>query len=409
MTVIPDTAAIRRLPTIEFVALLAMLFAMTAFSIDAMLPAMPEIAGELTPEAPNRAQLIITSFVLGMGIGTFVTGPLSDTFGRRAVILGGAVLYSIGAVLAWAAPTLELVLAARLLQGLGVAGPRIAGVALIRDLYAGRDMARLVSFVMMVFTLVPAVAPLFGAFIIDGFGWRGIFVAFVLFAAISMTWFMLRQAETLPVSNRRPFSSTALIEAAREVLTHRLVMSVTLVQTLAFASLFTTLSSTQQVFDQSFGRAEGFPKWFAVIALIAGTASLLNARLVPHLGMRFMVKATFAAQVANSTVILAIFMFGLVPDYMNFWFYLYWTITVFFMIGLTIGNLNALALEPMGHIAGMASSIVAALATVLSVLVAVPIGLAFDGTPVPLMAGVLGCSLTALLLMRLVPRADVIG
>ena len=409
MTAIPDTAPIRRLPIVEFVALLAMLFAMTAFSIDAMLPAMPEIAQELTPDAPNRAQLIITSFVLGMGIGTFVTGPLSDTFGRRAVILGGAVLYSIGALLAWVAPTLELVLAARILQGLGVAGPRIAGVALIRDLYAGREMARLISFVMMVFTLVPAVAPLFGAYIIAGFGWRGIFVAFVLFAVICISWFMLRQAETLPVEKRRPFSPAALMEAAREVVTHRLVMSVTLVQTLAFAALFTTLSSTQQVFDQSFGRAESFPKWFALIALFAGTASMLNARLVPHLGMRFMVSATFAAQVVNSTLILAVFLFDFMPDHMNFWLYLYWTITVFFMVGLTIGNLNALALEPMGHIAGMASSIVAALATVLSVLVAVPIGLAFDGTPVPLMAGVLGCSLAALLLMRLVPRPDVIG
>lgn len=409
MTAIPDATPVRRLPLVEFVALLAMMFAMTAFSIDAMLPAMPEIAGELTPHAPNRAQLIITSFVFGMGLGTFVTGPLSDTFGRRPVIFGGAVLYCIGAVLAWVAPTLELVLAARILQGLGVAGPRVAGTALIRDLYSGREMARLISFVMMVFTLVPAVAPLFGAFIIAGFGWRGIFVAFVLFAVISMTWFMLRQAETLPFEKRRRLSAAALLEAAREVMTHRLVMVVTLVQTFAFAALFTTLSSTQQVFDQSFGRAESFPKWFAVIALTAGTASILNARLVTHLGMRFMITTTFAYQVVNSAIILAIFALDLAPAGLAFGLYLYWTISIFFMVGLTIGNLNALALEPMGHIAGMASSIVAALATVLSVVVAAPIGLAFDGTPVPLMAGVFGCSLVALLLMRLVPRPGVIG
>src|SRR5690606_31104242 len=148
----------RRLPLPEFIVLLAMMFAMTAFSIDAMLPAMPEIAADLSPEAPNRTQLIITSFVFGMGLGTFLTGPLSDALGRRRVIVGGAVLYCIGAALAWVAPSLWLVLAARVLQGLGVAGPRVAAMALVRDLYSGRQMARIVSITMMVFVLVPAVA-----------------------------------------------------------------------------------------------------------------------------------------------------------------------------------------------------------------------------------------------------------
>ncbi|WP_413855420.1 MFS transporter, partial [Albidovulum sp.] len=173
---------VRRLPLPEFIVLLAMMFAMTAFSIDAMLPAMPEIAADLSPEAPNRAQLIVTSFVFGMGLGTFLTGPLSDALGRRRVIIGGATLYCLGAALAWVAPSLWLVLAARLLQGLGVAGPRVAAMALVRDLYAGRQMARIVSITMMVFVLVPAVAPLIGSFIIAGFGWRGIFPAFIVFA-----------------------------------------------------------------------------------------------------------------------------------------------------------------------------------------------------------------------------------
>jgi DHA1 family bicyclomycin/chloramphenicol resistance-like MFS transporter len=396
----------RRLPLPEFIVLLAMMFAMTAFSIDAMLPAMPEIAADLSPEAPNRTQLIITSFVFGMGLGTFLTGPLSDALGRRRVIVGGAVLYCIGAALAWVAPSLWLVLAARVLQGLGVAGPRVAAMALVRDLYSGRQMARIVSITMMVFVLVPAVAPLIGSWIIAGFGWRGIFPAFIAFALLSTGWFWLRQAETLPVRARRPLRFATLAAAVREILTHRLVVMVILVMTLAFACLFATLSSTQQVFDRHFGLAESFPRWFAVIALLSGFASVLNARLVVRLGMRAMATGTFAAQTVNSAVMVLLFGAGLVQEGAAFWVYFYWTVTVFFMAGLTIGNLNALALEPMGHIAGTAASVVTALATVLSVLVAAPIGLAFDGTPLPLMIGVFVCSALAVPLMLALPRRE---
>ena len=404
MTALADPLQERRLPLPEFVAMLAMLFAMTAFSIDAMLPAMPEIADELSPAAPNRAQLIVTSFVFGMGLGTFVTGPMSDALGRRRVIIGGAVLYCFGAALAWIAPTLELVVAARILQGLGVAGPRVAALALVRDLYAGRQMARIVSFIMLLFVLVPAVAPLIGSYIIAGFGWRGIFPAFMVFSVLATGWFSLRQAETLPPAARRPMRVTSLAASVREIIIHRLVFMVIVAITLVFASLFATLSSTQQIFDQYFGLADTFPLWFAVIALISGLASVLNARLVMRLGMRMMVNATLAAQTVNSAVVTMVFAMGWVSGDAAFWLYLYWTITVFFMVGLTIGNLNALALEPMGHIAGTAASVVTALATVFSVLVAAPIGLAFNGTPTPLMAGVFICTALALPLTLALPK-----
>lgn len=382
----------RALGQTEFIALIAMLFATIAFSIDAMLPALPEIAAELSPNAPNNAQLILTSFVFGMGVGTLFAGPLSDSYGRKTVIVGGALLYCAGAMLAYVAPTLDSMLLARVLQGLGAAGPRVVALALVRDVHSGPRMARIVSFAMMIFTLVPAVAPLLGQFIIAGFGWRSIFLAFLLFSVVSVLWLVIRQPETLPRADRRPFRAAPLWAALREVMALRSIRLSILAQTLAFAALFGTLSSTQQLFDQTYGRAETFPLWFALIAVVSGTSSLLNAALVMRLGMRRLVRVSFATQMLVSAAFVIAFALNLWPAPevlpVEFYAYLIWTIGVFFMVGMTVGNLNALALEPVGHIAGMAASVTGALSTVFSVILAAPVGLAFNGTPLPLMIGV---------------------
>lgn len=390
----------------EFIALVAMLFATIAFSIDAMLPALPGIADELSPEAPNRAQLILTSFVLGMGLGTVVAGPLSDAFGRKPVILWGAVLYVVASGIAWAAQSLEAMLAARVLQGLAAAGPRVVSLAMVRDLYAGRQMARIVSFAMMIFTLFPAFAPLIGQGIIALFGWRAIFGAFVLFALASSGWLWLRQPETLPPERRRPLSVRPLMAALREVLANRIVVMTMSAQALSMGLLFATLSSTQPIFDVTFERAESFPAWFALIALLAGSASFINASLVVRLGMRRIVSVALGGQIGMSGAMLALHLAGLVPEAAGFALFFVWALGVFFMVGLTLGNLNALALEPMGHIAGMASSVVGAFATVGSVLIAAPVGLAFDGTPVPAMAAGLVLSSLAFAIIRALPRRE---
>ena len=390
-----------RLPRAEFVALMAMLFATIAFSIDAMLPALPEIAMELTPETPNRAQLIITSFVLGMGIGTLFTGPLSDAFGRKPVIIGGAALYCVGAALAWTGESLELVLAARAIQGLGAAGPRVVALAIIRDLYEGRQMAQLMSFVMLVFTLVPAMAPAIGAAIIWGFGWREIFACFILFSLITALWLAVRQPETLPAPRRRPFRPRVLWAGIVEVVTHRQVMLVIAALSFTFGCLFGVLSSTQPIFDVTFGQAAEFHWWFMLIALIAATGSILNARVVMVLGMRRVAGLAFLAQAVLSAAMVGLSLAANWEAGWAFAVYVGWTAGVFFMVGLTIGNLNALAMVPMGHIAGMAASIIGSIATVLGVAIAVPVGLAFDGTPLPAALGVLICCVASYLIIRM--------
>lgn len=382
-----DAARSRALSLPEFVALMAMLSATIAFSIDAMLPALPEIGQAISPANPNAAQLVIVAFVFGMGFGTLFAGPLSDAAGRKPVMIGGAVLYCLAAAACTFAETLEAMLAARVVQGIGASGPRVVAQAMTRDLYAGRGMARVSSFVMMTFTLVPAIAPLLGAFIMAGFGWRGVFWAFVVFSTVSALWLGLRQPETLAAGARRPLRLARLLAAAREVLAHRNVRRAIAVQTLVYGVLFATITSVQPIYDITFGRGESFPAWFGAVALLSGSASLLNARLVVRLGMLWLLRRALVGHLCLSILFAGFWYAGALPDAARFPFFFVWQVGSFALAGLTVGNLNAIAMQPMGHLAGMASSVISAISTVFAVLVAAPIGLAFDGTPLPLVGG----------------------
>ena len=386
------------LPLPEFIVLMAVLFAMVAFSIDAMLPALPQIAEELSPGAANRAQLIISSFALGMGVGTLIAGPMADRYGRKAIISGGILLYIAAALLATRAESLEMLLVFRVVQGLGVAGPRIAGQALIRDIYAGRRMAQISSFVMMVFVLVPAFAPYIGTFIIAGFGWRGIFGAFVILGGVCLMWLNLRQPETLPPERRRGLSLREIGAGLREVAGNRLVVIYIAAMTLAFAQLMAVLSTIQQLYGDTYGKVDSFPFWFMFGGLLSGLTTILNGMLVMRLGMRTLAMSAFLVQFLISGACL-IYM-AATSESPPFGITFLWVVTLFGMAGLTFGNLTALALEPMGHIAGLAASLISAVSTIVGIAIAAPIGLGFDGTPRVLLIGTLICSLIAYLIIR---------
>ncbi|MDA7424376.1 multidrug effflux MFS transporter [Thalassococcus lentus] len=383
----------------EFIALVAMMSALVALSVDTMLPGLPQMAQDLTPNDPNRAQLVVTSFVLGMGLGTLVTGPLSDSFGRKSVLLWGSVIYVASALACAYAQSMEALLIARLVQGLGAAGPRVVALALVRDRYAGRGMARIVSFVMIVFTTVPAIAPSLGALAVAYSSWRLIFWIFIVFAVVLSLWTVIRLPETLSPEHRRPFKARSLRAAVLEMLMHPTCRLSILVQGLGFGCLFATISTVQPIYDLTFDRAHEFHLWFGAIAVLAASASFLNAALVMRLGMIRLVSAMLLAQVVMSAVMIALLLFGVSGNTL-FGLFMLWQLSLFFQAGLTIGNLNAIAMEPMGHIAGMAASVIGSLATIIAVILAVPIGLAFDGTPMPLAIGVFVLCALSLILMR---------
>jgi DHA1 family bicyclomycin/chloramphenicol resistance-like MFS transporter len=385
----------------EFVALLAMMLSAVAFSIDAMLPALPMIGAELSPLRPESAPLIVSTFLLGMGIGTFFTGPLSDAFGRKRVILVASILFIAGAAIVWISQSLEMVLVGRVLQGLGASGPRVISNAIVRDRFAGRQMAQILSVIMMIFVLVPAVAPLLGSAIMAVAGWRGIFGAFIAFATIYSVWMMLRLPETLPIERRRPMRLGLMRHAAVEVLSHPVARLSILALMFISAMLFLTIMLVQPIYDTVYDRADEFPYWFFFIALAAGSASLLNALLVVRFGMWRLVTTALVVQIVLSGLFVIL---DLGSGIYGFYFFVFWLTSIFFQTGLSFGNLNALALEHMGHIAGMAASVIGAISTVGAVAISGPIGAMFNGHEGMLVTSVLCLAAASFLCMRRMAR-----
>ena len=388
-----------RLPYWEFVILVSIMFGMIAFGTDTMLPAFPNIAKDLNLSNVNKAQLIISSFILGTGIGQLISGPISDTFGRKPVITIGLGIFIIACCIAYYAKSLELMLVARFIQGLGVSAPRTVTMALIRDLYSGRKMAQVMSLAMAIFVLVPALAPSLGQVLFINFGWRSIYIAFIFFALLGLIWLNLRQPETLPISERKKLKANEYFNAFKLVITNASVVKYTLTLALGFGALFGYLNSAQQIFVDTFSAGMKFPLYFAIISILAAPASFINASLVMKYGMRLLATIGFALQIIFAVIILLILNTSILADQLFLTVFVIWSTIAFFLKGLYFGNLNALAMEPMGKIAGMASAIIGASATMVGILIAIFIGLAFNGTATPVLLGYIICSTAALFLM----------
>ncbi len=388
----------------EFIVVLGLLFATLGYATSAILPAIPDIAREMTPDDVNRAQLIVTSFVLGMGVGTLFVGPLSDALGRKPVIIAGLMVYLLSAIYGSYTTDIGHLLVSRVMMGIGGSSAWIVTLAMVRDLYSGREMARLMSFVMTVFVLVPAIAPSIGAAIIHFSNWRGIFISFVIIAVIAGGWLTLRQPETHPKEKRRPPTPKSLFQALITVLGNRSVVCYTLTLSFTMAQLLVYQSALAQVFDVTFQRPGSVPCWFGIAALFTAAASFLNANLVMRLGMHKLAISALIIQFLSATTVFVSLHFDLVTGDARFYIFVAQLCVCFCMLGLIMGNINALAMEPMGMIAGFAASIIGSVSTIFSVLFAVPVGFAFDGTSSPIVGGQSLCAGMALFMFYLAMR-----
>lgn len=393
-------ASAHTMPLPEFIALMAWLAAITALSLDAMLPAFPAMSQDLGLANPNSIQLVLAVFSVGMGLGTLFVGPVADWLGRRPTIGIGFGIYIAASLASALSPTLEVLLISRFVMGLGAAAVRIAGLAMIRDLYAAREMARIISFVMMVFMLVPAMAPMMGEWIILVGDWRMIFYVFMVFGVIGTVWLYARQPETLLPQYRRPMSLRSVIGDVREVLGERQIVLCSIAMTLGYAQMFSMIMSSKQLFTDTYGQGETFTRWFALMALLSAIVNLTNARLVMRLGMRKIVNWAYGWQTVTSALFLVLLLGGVVPETFGFPVFFLWAIGLMGIAGLTFGNLNSIAMQYKGNIAGTTASVISAISIFFSAFIAAFVGQAYDGTVVPLVIASMICSGLALLITR---------
>ena len=367
----------------EFIALMAALMALNALAIDVMLPALPYMGEALGISSENERQFVITAYMLGMGIAQLAFGPLSDRFGRRAPLFIGIAVYVAAAFAAAFAPSFAILLALRFTQGVGAAGTRVIATSIVRDMYSGRAMAEVMSLTFMVFMAIPIVAPGIGQLLLLTGPWQYIFLFMAGLATIFGLWGFFRLPETLAIGNRRPLTFKAVTDGFRIVCTNRVAFSYGLAGMFLFAALFGFISSAQQVYVDIYGLGVYFPVAFAAMAALMSVSSFTNSRIVSRLGMRRL--SHFAILVF--TGVAAIWLGLSIAGFMPLWLFFPLLAIIMFAFGWAASNMNSLSMEPLGAVAGTASSVFGFIQTVGGAVIGSFIGQQFNGTVVPVAAG----------------------
>ncbi|WP_421730545.1 multidrug effflux MFS transporter [Brevundimonas sp.] len=384
----------------EFVCLIALLMALNALAIDAMLPALPAIGDDLGVASQNSRQWIITAYLLGFGGAQIIYGPLADRFGRKPILLIGIGVYIVFSLTAALAPSFETLIMARVGQGLGSAATRVLAVSIVRDRYSGRTMARVMSLSFLVFLGVPIIAPTVGQLILLAGPWRMIFDVLGLIGVGMMLWVVVRLPETLHPEDRLPIQAGRIARAFWEAVTHRQSIGYTLAMTAITGALFGFINSSQQIFYDVFQEPVLFPAVFAAIAGGIAIASILNARLVVKLGSRLISHWALIGFIAMSVIHLMVALSG----HETIWTFAVLQALTMFCFGLIAGNFGSMAMEPMGHIAGTASSAQGFISTIFGSLAGFGIGQMFNGSTVPMTIGFVVCGGLALVAVLLAER-----
>lgn len=384
----------------EFVVVIASIMALNPLATDMMLPALSEIGASFHVSNANRWQSVLSAFLFGFGIGQFVMGPLSDRFGRRPVLLGGMAVYCVASLLVIVAPSFETLLLGRALGGLSTSATRVIATAIVRDCYAGRRMASVMSLVIMVFITVPVIAPSFGQAVMLLTHWRGIFIILTVYGMLALLWSALRLPETLPVPNRRSIAIRDVIDAFRQTVTNRQTLGYTLAAGAIQGTLFAFMFSSQQIFTQAYRLGHYFPLAFAAIAIGIALAGFLNSRFVGRFGMRVITHGALIGYV----IVAAILLTAATADMLPLASFMILAMLMMFAFGLMFANVTALAMEPQGHIAGTASSLYGSVTTLLGVGIGYAVGQDYNGTLVPLAIGFFLCAVAALGIILVVEK-----
>ncbi|MFL0084447.1 multidrug effflux MFS transporter [Tenacibaculum maritimum] len=383
---------------LEFIALMASLMSLVALAIDALLPALKQIGISIGIAYVNDNQLLITMIFLGLGLGQLIAGPISDSIGRKPVIYWGFAVFVLASFICVTAESLEMMVVGRILQGIGLSAPRTISIAMVRDSFSGDYMARIMSFIVVVFILIPVVAPAIGKIMLDLYGWKSIFYSQLIFGVLVIIWFWKRQPETLSNHHKKKFSTNLFVNGFKEFIKHKATIIFTLISGFITGAFMVYLSASQTIFQEQYGLINEFPFIFAGLAIAVGFATFLNGAFVVKYGMLrlisvFLVLFTIIPliylflfyQKSNPSIIVLLSFFGI----------------QFFAIGFLFGNLRALAMQPIGYIAGVGAAINGFFSTIMAVPIASYIGSFINTTALPLFIGFLVCGVFSLALLAI--------
>jgi len=382
----------------EFVTLMALYVSLMAMSIDMILPALFLMRKDFGIIDQNQMQYVIGILFLGFTFGQIFYGSLADSFGRKPTVYLGLIIFVIGNILSITAHDYSMMLLGRFLQGFGAASPRIVSIAIIRDLYKGRDMARVMSFVMTIFIVIPVIAPSIGQALLFFISWRFLFGIFLTTAIIATIWTFFRLPETLKKQDVRPFNLPTIWKDLLLVLGNKFAVGYAICNGLVFGALIGYLSSSRQIFQDYFQVGELFPIYFGISALSVGASSILNSMIVKKYGMKLICHHALLLMMAMS---ISFFLMSIFQNHqLLIWQFMIFAVITFFALGMLFGNLNAMAMEQMGHIAGIAAAVTGCLSSGISVIIGTTIGQSYNNTLTPMFCGFFLLTSSAFLLQK---------